>query len=370
MRWSLLLVLCAGCYASHERPAEPLPCTEAPPPCVTRSRPCDALALVAAECVGDVWQCPAGSEPYAAPWSDDVCLPLAGAGPSLTDGVHEAPVPVPIGEACAWVFPTDGGAALGFVDVAPSCGELGGLAPLAVEPTGFDYLAVQQALALPGGPAVLVRGWAFDAAAPFGVRGVGAGLSPVTGASLGSPLPWIFGDGDDLADAAVLDGDFVYAYGCPGTPTWVVEDCIVGRALAADARDASAWSILGDGGWGEGAPVVVFGSGPHRGPVVRDPRGGFVHVYAAGFGRSIEITRADRPQGPWSPPTTLLACDVPPDDPDSYCAGPIVHLELFDPLHPNRIVLSYAIGTTAPDGLERRTADPLAYWPRTVRVAW
>jgi hypothetical protein len=173
-----------------------------------------------------------------------------------------------------------------------------------------------------------------------------------------------------MADAAVVDGDFVYAFGCPGTPRWLVEDCLVGRAPIERARDAAAWSIFGAGGWGAGEPVVVFGSGPHRGPVVRDPRGGFVHVWAAGFGRSIEISRAARPEGPWSAPTTLLACDLPRTDVDSYCAGPIVHLELFDPLRPNEIVLSYAIGTTAPDGRERREAEPLAYWPHTVRVPW
>jgi hypothetical protein len=371
MRALLLGLLLGGCYAAHRAPGDPVPCAEAPPLCTARPAPCAPRALVAAVCEEEVWRCPAGAAPYAPPWADDVCLPLAGAGPTMVDGVHDAPVALPLGDRCVWAVPSEDGTALGVMDVGPSCAALGPLAPLEVAAAaGFDYLAVQQALELPGGPAALVRGWRFDALAPFGVRAVGAGIAPIDGAGLGSPLPWLFGEDTDLGDAAVLDGGFVYAYGCPGAPRWLVEDCVVGRAPVERAREPAAWSILGDGGWGAGAPVVVFGSGPHRGPVLADPRGGFVHVYAAGFGGSVEIARSGRPEGPWSGPTTLLACELPAADPNSYCAGPIVHLELFDPLRPDEIVVSYAIGTTAPDGPARRAADPLAYWPRMVRVRW
>jgi hypothetical protein len=144
----------------------------------------------------------------------------------------------------------------------------------------------------------------------------------------------------------------------------------VGRAALGRERDPSAWEIFGEGGWGLGAPAIVFGPGPHRGPVLADPRGGLVHVYAIGFGRAVAITRAARPEGPWSAAPVLAPCELPADDPGAYCAGPVVHLELFDPTRPNEIVVSYAIGTTALDGAERRAREPASYWPRLVRVAW
>jgi hypothetical protein len=360
-----------GCYDAHERGAPPPPCGLAAPTCVTRDAPCDPLRVVSAECVAETWQCPADATTYVRPWSDDRCLPLLGRAGGLIDGVHEAPVPVPIDGVCTWVLPGDDGTSLAFVDVAPSCLELGDAAPLEVEArAGYDYLAVAGSLELSGEPAVLVRGWAFDAGAPFGVRDTGVGLSAVRGASLGSPLPWLFDTSVDLGDAAIAWGDHVYAYGCPGVPHALLEECHVGRAPIGRERDPAAWELFGEGGWGSGEPAVVFGSGPHRGPVIADPRGGLAHVYVVGFGGTVEITRADRPEGPWSPAIALVPCELPADDPDAYCAGPVVHLELFDPTTPNQIVISYAVGTTAPDGAARRARDPASYWPRLVRVAW
>jgi hypothetical protein len=118
-----------------------------------------------------------------------------------------------------------------------------------------------------------------------------------------------------------------------------------------------------------GKPLRVFGSGPHRGPVVHDPRGGFLHVYAIGFGSTVELTHADRPEGPWGEAKQLAKCQLPADDPGAYCAGPVVYLELFDPTLPNELVVGYSIGTTSQDGEQRRKANPAAYWPRVVRTS-
>jgi hypothetical protein len=373
MRASVLaLFLLPGCYDAHVRvvPPEPIPCDVAPPTCMARPTPCEALTLVAPICEGDTWVCPDGAELYASPWTEDSCLPLFGELPLHSDGVHEAPVSVPIDGRCAWVFPSAAdGTALAATFAEPTCERLALPMPVATHGDGFDYLALQASFVDASGTArVVARGWTFDASAPFGVRGVGVGFGRVEGEVIESAPAWLFGDDLDLGDAAVVDGGFLYAYGCPGDPHFLEEDCIVGRAPLDRIDDSLAWSIFGTGGWGVGEPVRVFGSGPHRGAVVHDPRGGSLHLYAIGLGSTLELTHADRPEGPWSPPTTLAHCTLPPDDEHAYCAGPSIYLELFDPMLPDELVVGYSIGTTAEDGPARRAATPAAYWPRIERL--
>jgi hypothetical protein len=370
---ALLLLAAPGCYLDHARPLPPVdrPCDAAPPDCATRESPCAPLALTPAVCVDDRWRCAEGSAPLVEPpWRDGLCLPLVDRLPLMSDGVNESPVPVPIDGVCSWVFPTRDGTELAYVPVTSSCDTLPDPTRLPVTGEGFDYLAVQGSLVVGDETLVLTRGWSFDGGAPFGVRSEGVGFARLVGRELVMRSAWLFGEDLDLGDGALVDGDFVYAFGCPGTPSWVEEDCIVGRAPLDRMGEASSWATLGSGGWGEGDPARVFGAGPHRSAIVRDPRGaGFLHVYAVGFGTSLEVTRAPRPEGPWSAPTRLTDCDLPRDDVESYCAGPTVHLELYDPTHPNEIVVGYSVGSTAWDGEDRRTVDPSAYWPRLVRVS-
>ncbi len=345
--------------------------------CTRRVSPCDSLALVAATCAAEVWRCPPGSRVYARPWADDVCLPLEGrAGTGLfSDGVHEAPVPVAIGDRCVWVFPIESGGAieLAAIDTASSCAALsadGASAPITELEGDVDYVALGASFVDDGGGTrVLARGWRFDAMAPFGVRSLGVGLGRVRGERIAVSDAWLFPDDVDLGDAAIVADGHVYTYGCPGTPTWLEEDCIVGRAPLGAIDDASAWAILGDAGWGEGAPVRVFGSGPHRSSVVEDPIGrGFLHVYAIGFGSELLVSSAPAPDGPWSAPRRLASFILPADDPGAYCAGPTVHRELLDPLDPAALIVSYSVGTTSPDAFERRARSPSSYWPHVVRT--
>jgi hypothetical protein len=380
---SFVFLACAvgasGCYLSHEDApvVTPVPCASARPPrCVTRTSPCDALSAVAAECVDDLWRCPDDAELYAPPWEDTTCLPLEGELDLFLDGVHEAPLPVPIAGECRWLVPLQ--SEEGPTHVAAlsgrSCGDVRLVSrEPALETRGdASYVALQASVVDATGSArALARGWRFDPLAPFGVRDLGVGLARVEGDRVVGPSAWLFDPSVDLGDAALVFEDHLYAFGCPGIPEWIEEDCIVGRAPLGAIDDPSAWRVLGEGGWGEGAPRRVFGSGPHRGPVVRDPRGtGLLHVYAVGFGSSVEITRAPRPEGPWSPAVTLVPCDLPPEDPGAYCAGPVVHLELWDPFEPGTIVIGYSIGTTSDDGDARRRSDPSAYWPRLARVVF
>lgn len=67
--------------------------------------------------------------------------------------------------------------------------------------------------------------------------------------------------------------------------------------------------------------------------------------------------------GPWSKGPTLAACDLLPSDPKSYCAGPVVHPELADPLRPSERIVSYSVGSTGP-----KTKSAKDYWARLVWI--
>ncbi len=361
-----------GCYDAHMREdVESAGCPTVSPFCVTQAHPCDAKVLVPAVCEIDQWHCPEGIRVFQQPWSDTRCLPLFGVTNTvLSDGVHEGPVPVSMGDRCAWVFPSNSEtSSLIAVDVGSSCASLGPVHSVAPRTTQTDYFAIQAAFQVGSHVRVLQRGWRFDATVPLGVRSIGVGFGVATADAIGTTA-WTFEtEAEDLGDAAVVHDGFLYAYGCPGTPTWLVEDCIVGRAPLDSIDIASRWRVLGRDGWGEGEHVRVFGSGPHRGSVVHDPRGGFLHTFIAGFGASIEMNAATQPEGPWSEARTLAACELPSDDSHAYCAGPVVHLELFDPTRPNEIYVGYSVGSTATDSEERRRRNPQAYWPRVVRLS-
>lgn len=379
--FSIASLALAGCYASHGRPM-PAPDAGAVPdaptcdpasrlPCARRASPCDTLVLEEAECVGLVWQCREGAAPYARPWADDHCLPLRDA-PLFADGVHESPVPVPIGDSCTWVFPyadASGSVQLLGVASATSCTTLGApREPIDGPHDPGTYVNVQAAIGTAEGTRVLSRAWAFDASSYGGVRSLGVQLGRVEGDLLAFDGALVFAD-VDLGDAALVEGDLVYAYGHVPGATGLEADMMVGRAPLASIDDRSAWTVLGTGGWGVGDPLAVFGSGPHRSAVVHDPRGtGYLHVYAAGFGRELRLHTAAAPEGPWSSSTLLAPCELPPDDPGAYCAGPQVHRELIDPMDPGAIVVSYSVGSTSEDQDARRAADPDAYWPRIVRL--
>lgn len=382
--WTLAVVIGSGCYLSHESdtPAvhiEPGPCgPSGPPRCIVSDSPCAPPHAVDALCVVDQWACPRGARVYQRPWLDDMCTPLLDEVDPFVDGVHDAPVPVAIDEQCQWLVPFSGPGVMTPNHAPARSGracdevELVTTAPIVDVPDPSVFVGIQASvLDANGDVRPLVRGWRYDPLAAFGVRGLGVGFATVAAGRVEVGGAWLFGEDLDLGDAALRFDGHVYAYGCPGTPGALEEDCIVGRAPVADMDDPRAWRLFGDDGWTTGAASRVFGSGPHRGPVFADPRGdGFVHIYAIGFGSTLEIVRAPAPQGPWSSATTLAPCELPADDPHAYCAGPVVYLELWDPFARDELIVGYSIGTTAEDGDRLRAADPHGYWPKVARLGF
>jgi hypothetical protein len=108
---------------------------------------------------------------------------------------------------------------------------------------------------------------------------------------------------------------------------------------------------------------VLFAGGTWTASVV-PVSSGFRHVYIPDFGSTLQTDDATDPTGPWKAGPNLATCDLPiADDPNAFCAGPIVHLELADPTRPGELPISYGVGSSkTPTG----TADD--YWSRLVWV--
>jgi hypothetical protein len=100
--------------------------------------------------------------------------------------------------------------------------------------------------------------------------------------------------------AAVVAGDKLYAYACPGGS--LSNPCRVGRAPLASALDRSAWSFYAGSDWSsdlsaasavfEGAPLFTVHYSPYLGK--------YVAFYLVPLGTDMALRTADRPEGPWS----------------------------------------------------------------------
>lgn len=106
-----------------------------------------------------------------------------------------------------------------------------------------------------------------------------------------------------LGAAAVVDGDWLYAYGLkPGAE----RSLYVARIPLSALRrlDMSAWTYWTAAGWGAGDPVPLIPDGATEMSVTRvQGLPGFYAVYTPnGLGGDIFLRQAARPEGPWSEP--------------------------------------------------------------------
>ncbi len=350
--------------------------------------PCGPPRRVASACDGAslTWQCPAGTRPLVrAPAESGVCRPFYDpGGPVRALGGSLVRVPTEDGR-CLWIAEEvtlasgQGLRNVGFeVDPAAPFGSCprqvafaDGVARTMVAVEGDDRaLSVQ----ITGGyrqggvTRVTYRLFRNDPSAGFGVRLLGSGLGRWDPGSRRVIVPGAgalrFATEIDLGDASLVLGDTAYLWGCPGPPTFLTERCVVGR-LGSDDRLA-LWTA---GGWRDstrgGDAATVFEAGPWVSSVVRQPgTTRLVHVFAVGFGSDLQSRTAPEPQGPWTGAVSRARCDLPGDDRNAFCAGPVVHLELADPTRPSELAVTYGLGTTASDGGARVAANPGAYWPR------
>ncbi len=350
-------------------------CHATPPICVqSASDPCGAPTTVLAQCdtASHAWTCPSGARVYQrALTSTEVCRPFHGASGLESLGAW--------GLSAMSRVPTDDGRCLWIADSATLAGgtvarnvalEADPNAPFGTCPTESlvpptpivtiegptdpsILVQIDGGYRLAGATHVLYRIFRADPNAAFGAIELGGGVARwdpqtqrIVVPSPSNPFPW--GLDLDLGDAQLAsdDGEHAFVWGCSGPADFLKQSCRLARLDAQDHIDLITPKAFGSGSW--------------TSSVVPVPNG-FRHVYVADFGSEIETDDAADPMGPWSPGPNLAACDLPKDDPNAFCAGPIVHLELSDPTRPGELAMTYGVGSS-----KSATGIPDDYWPRLI----
>lgn len=226
-------------------------------------------------------------------------------------------------------------------DCAWSLTSIGGL--LAPSPIRADaILAPLDPVATDAGLALYYTAYVPDQGAPFGVRSIGVGVAPHDAAAgrfvPSSELLWS-GDRAPYGASALRVGDVVYAIGCVSSGPFA-DDCFVARAPAAGVASADAYTYFDGAGWSpnpDRAAAVVHDAGAAN---VRfdAATSRFVMTYVPPLGKTIVARTSIAPEGPWSAPRTLAACDLPKVD-GVFCGGAQQHA--LDGLAAGSIAVTY-----------------------------
>lgn len=391
---ALLAMTLGGCYRSHglSEPTDASPAGDSPVcyrgPSVCLAPGADACAmpsLVAPLCdfATGVSSCPPGSRVYERATRTTECLPFSdrALGVSYVGG-GLVRVPTPDGR-CLWiaeVVTTADGRSLLNVAFAPPLD-----APFGECPTTATLLrgGLRSAVALEGDDGthlvqitggftqsgtthVVYRLFVYDASSGYGVRDLGTGLATwdATTETIRVPRPdstrWP--PEQDLGDAVFSEGDTTYLWGCPPPITDLVEQCLVARIEPAGMT--SYWVLDGWSPVWRGARTG-FTAGPWLSSVTKIDAG-YAAITTIGFGSDVRVSRTTTLADGWSAAANVAHCQLPGSDTHAYCAGPVVHEELRDPLHRQTLPIAYSIGTTAADGAALRTTNPRDYWTRLV----
>ncbi len=361
-------------------------CTTDPPICVTTGDdPCGAPKRINAHCdePTKTWSCPSGTITRA-PNPTGVCRPFHDG--SLT-ALAGSLVRIPTDDGrCYWfadtatksnattlrgvAFDVTEDALVGACPQKPSIvGEVVQLDE--ADPSQFQ-VQILGGVRFGGEVRVLYRLFKLDPNGPFGVTELGGGFAHwdakgdkllVPGAS---KLRWA--PDLSLGDATLVQGDHLFVWGCPPPIDFLTEKCLVARFDASEQMEL----YQGNGVWSKStaasSAVRQFDQGPWLGAVTPRAAGGLLHVYSVGFGSDLETHTAPTLEGTWTKAANLRHCDLPTTDGKAYCAGPVVHEEMGNPATPSGLVVTYGVGTTAPNGAQLQMTRPDDYWPRLVWV--
>jgi hypothetical protein len=350
-RLLLLFPLAIGCGSRTEPfgPTVAPGCSSDPPECIVDGIGCARSTLATPVCESTVWRCPTNARPHVRVEPKSCTFEVNGSLPA---------VPTDDGR-CVWIADDQ---IVAEIDRAAPFGTCPVVAPTKkVIHTDDPSLIVQ----ITGGyrikntTRVTYRLFRNDPAGPFGITELGTGIGRWRGDQIVIDETPRFAPDLDLGDASIAFGDHAYVFGCPPPIDFLTEKCVVGRVDERDAMELFAggnrWVASTRGRDGE----PLFDAGPWVSSVTARPSGGFLHVYAVGFGSDLQTHVASKIEGPWEKGPNLGRCELPPGDDKAFCAGPVVHEELIDPTRPNELVVSYGRGSTRPDAGEQH---PVLAW--------
>ena len=321
--------------------------------------------LLAVGCTLPLDATDAGTDAPIAPDAIEGCALFAGAAPSLGVG-HSLDLP---NGATLWTF--DGA----LVDGGRSDGIAG---RVQIQTDGCPGALVDAQIALPPSatdtdfavPLDLVRvgadvwqfyeTWRFAAGAPFGVKTVGRGIArwdAQAGRFTRSPLLWT-GDRPAYGASALVDGAWVYAYGCEAANDGWTRACYAARAPSLQVADINAWQYATAVGKFTGNPddaqPILTGVGDVS--LRRHASGRLLVTYFKPLDSVLQVRSALGPTGPFSAPHALGQCQATSG---TFCVGAVQHPELDG--DDATIAVTFA----------RASFDPLPAadrWPRLARL--
>jgi hypothetical protein len=187
-------------------------------------------------------------------------------------------------------------------------------------------------IATSGGPALYYQVFARDPAAPLGLRALGVGIASSGDDGLfvlTSDLLWT-PDRPAYGGSGLRIGDTLFVWGCKTTSAFDA-DCYVAQVPPAQADVASAHTYWSGDTWSsnvdDATPITSAGAVVS---VRSDPTrsGRLLMTYIPPLGDTLLVRSSLAPQGLWSAPVTLAACDLAGAGPGAFCAGGEQHPEL------------------------------------------
>jgi len=212
--------------------------------------------------------------------------------------------------------------------------------------------------------AELLGGVTTDTAYRFFLAADGIGISrfnPQT--QRFEALAWLWtADRPSYGSAAAAVGEFVYVFG--GLPArFLAADVYMARVRASQIEVAAAYEYWQGGGtWSVDADLAapIFEGGVRPSVLFDRSQTRWLMAYTTPLATHIEVRSGLDVTGPWSQPLVLGSCDLPEEDPDSFCSAPALL-----PSSPGTVGVSYGVAT-----FNRVTSNAAAYWTRSARTDW
>lgn len=204
--------------------------------------------------------------------------------------------------------------------------------------------------------------WHFASGAAFGIKTVGRSLAKydeIKGYFVRSAnLLWT-ADRPAYGQSALVDGNWLYAYGCASANSGFSRECYAARIALDKIADSEAWqyavAVNKFSNNVDDAQPILFDVGDLS--LQRHASGRLLATYIKPLDNVMQIRSALGPTGPFSAAHPLGQC---PTTPGNFCVGAVQHMELDKDA--NTIALTFALSSF------EKLADDVK-WPRLVQLA-